>query len=122
MRVRFLLGVFLLAASAAGQPATAKPAAAKSAPTPAQYFESIRDNPLLLNAFLRAMPKGADLHNHLSGAVYAESYIAYAVHDNLSVDRATLTIVAAPCDAIAPPQATCANAARPPARCALSDA
>jgi hypothetical protein len=28
-------------------------------------------------AFLRQMPKGGDLHNHLSGAIYAESYIQW---------------------------------------------
>jgi len=32
------------------------------------------------------MPKGADLHNHLSGAVYAESFIRAAAEDNLCVD------------------------------------
>lgn len=37
----------------------------------AQYFESIRQNPNELMAFLREMPKGGDLHNHLLGSVYA---------------------------------------------------
>jgi len=38
----------------------------------ASYFESIRKSPPKQLAFLLKMPKGADLHNHLSGAVYAE--------------------------------------------------
>ena len=38
----------------------------------AGYFESIRKSPPKQLAFLLKMPKGADLHNHLSGAVYAE--------------------------------------------------
>ncbi|HET8645037.1 MAG TPA: adenosine deaminase, partial [Vicinamibacteria bacterium] len=44
----------------------------------AAYLDSIRHSPPLLRSFLSAFPKGADLHNHLSGAIYAESYIAHA--------------------------------------------
>ena len=36
------------------------------------------------------MPKGADLHNHLSGAVYAESWIRAGAEDHLCVDLAKL--------------------------------
>ena len=35
------------------------------------------------------MPKGADLHNHLFGAVYAETWIRDAAEDGLCVDLAT---------------------------------
>jgi hypothetical protein len=77
----------------------------------ARYFESIRTNPELLLAFLREMPKGGDLHNHLSGAVYAESFIAYAVQDGLCVDRKTSTLMKPPCD----------EAGKPPASKALAD-
>lgn len=38
-----------------------------------------------LYAFLKPFPKGADLHMHLSGAVYAETFIAEAVKENLCV-------------------------------------
>ncbi|HEY4381889.1 MAG TPA: adenosine deaminase, partial [Acidobacteriaceae bacterium] len=38
-----------------------------------------------LYAFLKPFPKGADLHMHLSGAVYAETFIAEAVKQNLCV-------------------------------------
>ena len=44
----------------------------------ALFLESIRDQPGLLYAFLKQMPKGGDLHSHLSGAVYAESMICWA--------------------------------------------
>ncbi len=64
----------------------------------ARYFDSIRNSPPLLEAFLREMPKGGDLHNHLSGAVYAESYLQFAIHDGLCTDRKALAFVAAPCD------------------------
>src|SRR5215467_5761466 len=45
-----------------------------------------RTNPLQLRQFLKKMPKGADLHYHLSGGVYAESFIRSAVEDGLCVD------------------------------------
>ncbi len=38
-----------------------------------------------LYAFLKPLPKGADLHMHLSGAVYAETFIAEAIRQNLCV-------------------------------------
>jgi len=64
----------------------------------ANYLESIRKSPPQLEVFLREMPKGGDLHNHLSGAVYAESYLQYASDDKLCIDRKTLAFTAAPCD------------------------
>lgn len=45
-----------------------------------------RTNPLQLRQFLKKMPKGTDLHYHLSGGVYAESFIRAAVEDGLCVD------------------------------------
>jgi adenosine deaminase len=41
---------------------------------------------------LQAMPKGGDLHNHLSGSIYAESYLRYAANDGICVDSVKLTI------------------------------
>jgi hypothetical protein len=64
----------------------------------ARYLESVRSNPLLLTDFLARMPKGSDLHHHLTGAVYAESYIDYAVEDGLCIDRMTIKILPPPCD------------------------
>jgi len=55
----------------------------------------------MLLAFLGEMPKGGDLHNHLTGAIYAESYLRWAAEDNLCLATATMTIVAGPCDAAA---------------------
>lgn len=63
-----------------------------------QYLESIRKSPPLLEAFLREMPKGGDLHNHLSGAVYAESYLQYAIADKLCINQKTWAFAASPCD------------------------
>jgi hypothetical protein len=64
----------------------------------ARELESIRHQPSLLIAFLREMPKGGDLHNHLDGAVYAEDLIDFAADSNLCVDRATSVLIAPPCD------------------------
>ena len=74
----------------------------------AKYLVSIRNNPSLLLAFLAEMPKGGDLHNHLSGAIYAESYLRWAADDNLCLVTAAMAIGPAPCDAAAgrPPAAT----------------
>ena len=47
---------------------------------------------------MKDMPKGGDLHHHLTGAVYAESYINYAVEDGDCIDRVTYKILAPPCD------------------------
>ena len=47
------------------------------------------------------MPKGGDLHNHLSGAIYAESYLRWAAEDGLCIATATMTIVGGACDASA---------------------
>ncbi len=78
----------------------------------ARYFESVHNQPLLLHAFLAQMPKGGDLHNHLSGAVYAETFIKWAAQDGLCIDRAALSLAAPPCDP---------GAGKPPATAALQD-
>jgi adenosine deaminase len=59
----------------------------------ARALENARPNPLDLHAFLADMPKGADLHSHLSGAVYAESWIRAGAEDQLCVNLATLSFV-----------------------------
>ncbi len=75
---------------------------AAQSPTPAdrtaQFLESARSNPAALMDFLERMPKGGDLHHHLTGAVYAESYIDYAVEDGLCIDRVVVTLSPPPCD------------------------
>src|SRR5271170_338685 len=63
----------------------------------AKYLESTRNNPVALLDFLERMPKGGDLHHHLTGAVYAESYLDYAVEDGLCLDRVAATLSAPPC-------------------------
>src|ERR1700751_584070 len=79
-----------------------------------RYLASIHNNPSLLLAFLREMPKGGDLHNHLAGAIYAENWIDYAAADNLCVDRTTSSLLPPPCDA------SCAKYTNKPAICCAS--
>lgn len=57
-----------------------------------QYLQSIRNNPALLTAFFSNMPKGADLDNHYSAAVYAESYIDFATEHNYWIDTVNLNV------------------------------
>src|SRR6185503_12658968 len=59
----------------------------------ARYFESIRKSPPKQMAFLLKMPKGADLHNHLSGSIYAERYIEWAAEKGLCVNNGTMSLV-----------------------------
>ncbi len=51
-----------------------------------------------MHAFLDQFPKGADLHVHLSGAVYAETFIKDAAEDGLCVDPKALSFAKPPCD------------------------
>jgi len=53
-----------------------------------QALDAVRSDPLALHVFLKRMPKGADLHNHLHSAVYAETLIRNAVEDHLCIDEA----------------------------------
>jgi adenosine deaminase len=53
-------------------------------------------DPTALTLFLQGMPKGGDLHHHLSGSVYAESYLQYAADEHDCIDR-TFTFLPPPC-------------------------
>ena len=87
----------------------------------ARAFEKARANPLELRAFLVRMPKGGDLHNHLDGAVYAESLIRAGAEDNLCVTLAASSFVKAQLVTRSdPPRAICADGQVPAAQ-ALSD-
>ncbi|MGZ5178379.1 MAG: hypothetical protein ACXWCW_30005, partial [Burkholderiales bacterium] len=75
-----VLVFFLFSALAVAQTAEQKTA---------RYLDSIRHQPPLLQAFLHDMPKGGDLHSHLTGAIYAEDVLDWAASDNFCVDRTT---------------------------------
>ena len=61
------------------------------------------------------MPKGGDLHVHLSGAIYAESFIDWASENALCVDRSTSKLISAACDSCEPYKN------KPSVRCAYQD-
>src|SRR5712691_808076 len=60
----------------------------------AAWFEAHRARPVMARMFLQRMPKGGDIHTHLSGAVYAESYIGWAADAKLCANTTTGAIVA----------------------------
>ena len=80
--------------------AQAPKAGARKAQTVEQQGElqlaAARTNPLQLRQFLKKMPKGADLHYHLSGGVYAESFLRAAVEDGMCVDVPKLALMKCP--------------------------
>jgi adenosine deaminase len=47
----------------------------------------------MLRAFLREMPKGGELHYHLVGGVYAETFIRDGVEDHLCINLAAFSFV-----------------------------
>ncbi|MFC8917653.1 adenosine deaminase [Streptomyces sp. NPDC057116] len=109
------LGILTLLSSLAALPAEAAPTApAAHGPGPlpaaqappvataheaatAAYLHTIRRDPRLLRAFFRHLPKGGELHNHLSGAVSTEYLIELAADDGLCIETGTMTAVAPPC-------------------------
>ncbi|MFD1378842.1 hypothetical protein [Fodinicurvata halophila] len=63
----------------------------------AETFDRLKDHPVELRMFLQAMPKGGDLHNHLSGAVYAESYLDWALEEDLCLNVDEARLASPPC-------------------------
>ncbi len=91
---------------APARPATAtgsaqRQAAPSAAETPeqktARLMDSVKSNRPVLYAFLKQMPKGTDLHNHLTGAAYAETYARFAAESHLCLEVRTMTLMQPPC-------------------------
>jgi len=61
------------------------------------FLSTASRGPAALHAFLEQFPKGADLHVHLSGAVYAETFVKEAAQDGLCVDKVALKFAKPPC-------------------------
>ncbi len=85
--------VLLCALPSVAQSKSRAPALSAREARAVRAFNQARQSPLELRAFLVRMPKGADLHMHLSGAVYAETFLADARADLLCVDPRTLSLV-----------------------------
>jgi adenosine deaminase len=63
------------------------------------FEEAENAGPPALYAFVLGFPKGADLHVHLSGGVYAETFIRDAAEDGICVDPVNLKFAKPPCAA-----------------------
>ncbi|MGM0610179.1 MAG: adenosine deaminase family protein [Thermodesulfobacteriota bacterium] len=88
-RFGFLLLMLLLAGSVGcAVPCGLRPA----------FQDAHKADPVRLRTFLADMPKGADLHHHLSGTIYAEDYVRWAAKAGLCLDKENeYTISAPPC-------------------------
>lgn len=73
------------------------PSASADVDGAARAIERARSDPARLRDLLWAMPKGGDLHMHLSGAVYAEAMVRYGAAEGRCVAALTLTASFAPC-------------------------
>jgi adenosine deaminase len=95
----FSVAILTLAGPAIGAPAAPVPSAKAREFAVAAVFEEAAKSPLTLRIFLRTMPKGGDLHNHLGGAIYAEDYIAWAREANFCRTADGLSVEPPPCPA-----------------------
>jgi adenosine deaminase len=57
-------------------------------------YDGLLGDPTGLATFLKAVPKGGDLHNHLTGAVYAEQYLDWGKTDGDCVSSTSHSAVA----------------------------
>jgi hypothetical protein len=96
-RVLSFASALVLALAAIAVPGASSAGAGGDEAATAAYLASIHGVPDKLQAFITALPKGADLHNHASGAVYAENYLAWARQDDGCYDPATLALSEPPC-------------------------
>jgi adenosine deaminase len=104
------IGCLLLGLCVSGQLGVAQNTAEQRT---VRAFAAASKNPLTLRVFLQGMPKGGDLHLHMSGGtVYSETLIRDAVQDGLCVKTATMTLIK--------PQGACGEGAVPAAN-ALKD-
>ncbi len=96
--LRMTAGVALAAFAGCGQRHTSQGVPTRAEARTALIYEAnLHQGPETLRAFLNDFPKGADLHVHLSGAVYAETFIRDAGEDGLCVDKASLSFAKPPC-------------------------
>jgi adenosine deaminase len=104
-----------LAVTAGAQTAATSSTPNSSEEKTARDFETMRKSPAQLWKFLLKMPKGADLHNHLSGAIYAESYIQWAAEKGLCVNNDNMAL------RVPPTKSACDPNTQRPASAALTN-
>ncbi len=93
--MKIKLSCLMIALAFAGT-AHAKPArgAANEAATARHLAQLVAGEPKMaeLTLFFSQMPKGADLHHHYSGSIYAEQYVQWLDGLNFCVDKHTYVI------------------------------
>ena len=92
-----VLGLALAFSAAIAISCAQTPSASPEGRAERAFKSAAHQGPPALRAFLADFPKGADLHVHLSGAVYAETFIRQAGEDGLCVDPVALSFAKPPC-------------------------
>jgi adenosine deaminase len=89
-----LLGSSLMVTGVTAQEASTVPRTLqRSESQVSAWLDKYRDRPPMLRAFVQRLPKGGDIHSHLSGAVYAEHYLKWAAEDGYCVDPNAKTLI-----------------------------
>jgi hypothetical protein len=55
-------------------------------------WNEIRSDPDKLETFIQQLPKGGDLHHHLLGSVYAETFLQIALEQNMWIDTVSFQL------------------------------
>ncbi|QCE32624.1 adenosine deaminase [Acetobacteraceae bacterium] len=88
-RALMLSAVFVSAFSTSFANAKHKNVSKGQAENLEEILASVKGNPVALEGFLKTFPKGSDLHNHLTGAIYAENFLRWAGEDGncIAIDK-----------------------------------
>jgi hypothetical protein len=92
LRRALLIGALWSATTVAGHGENDSPGPAS------RQFQAALSAPPLLRAFLFRMPKGGDIHQHISGSAYAEDLIDAGAKRGLCVDAKSATVRPPPCE------------------------
>ncbi len=68
-----------------------------------RYFDVINAAQPQMVEFMKKFPKGGDIHNHLSGTILPEDYIAMGIAEGVCYDTASYALTAPPCSSSDPP-------------------
>ncbi len=93
---RWTVVALSLAACGPARPPAPSPAPGRVATIDAR-FAAARGDSVAVLALLAHLPKGGDLHSHLSGAIRAESYVRWAAADGLCYVSARASLTPPPC-------------------------
>lgn len=64
---------------------------------PEKFINFDTSDPAAARMLLAEMPKGAELHTHLSGIPYAEDFLKWAAEDKACIEKESGRIVSGPC-------------------------